>query len=133
MSERISFGEKIKVFTQDEYKKYCIENFRKMWQWIADESLKQRRCIGKYDAIKHFGWDENIKNYCWCCEYMNKIAPDGLCSNTCPIRFDSYGILKICGENTSSYQKWRQSFIRNNYIDAAIYAAKIAELPERED
>lgn len=138
LDKRINLEEKIKVFTPDEYRKYCIENFRKMWNWIADESLEQKRCVSKYEAILHFGWDENLKCECWCCEYVNKNVngdPTGShCMSDCPIRFDGHeNIRGTCLNSNSSFTWWRIACDSGNYKLAAMAARRIAELPERKD
>ena len=138
LDKRISFGEKIKVFTQDEYKKYCIENHRKMWRWIAEESLKRKRCVSKREAILHFEWDENLKCECWCCEYVNKNVnynpTYGHCINYCPIKFDgNRNIRGVCLGRDSSFTLWKIARDSGNYKLAAVAARRIAELPERDD
>lgn len=86
---------------------------RVMWNWIAQTSIQEQRCVQKYEAFVHFGW-EPVKCFCWCCEYD---SPN--CCNRCPITscFPYYGSWELVCED-------------NDYIAAARYAYQLAELPE---
>lgn len=86
---------------------------RVMWNWIAQTSIQEQRCVLKQEAFIHFGW-ERVPFFCWCCKY------DGpnYC-NRCPIT------------NCSPYQGlWGTACEKSDYIAAARYAYQLAELPE---
>lgn len=86
---------------------------RVMWNWIAQTSIQEQRCVSKQEAFIHFGW-EPVLFFCWCCKY------DGpnYC-NRCPIT------------SCSPYQGlWGMACEKNDYIVAARYAYHLAELPE---
>ena len=132
--EKVVVKDKIVLMTKEEYKKYCIANYRKMWTWIANETLKQKRCISKYEAFKHFRWSGDTECLCWCCEYIKKVSSNMRCSEVCPIMFDGHTNLSgLCGDNDSSFEKWKKACREYNYMDAFEYAMKIALLPERKD
>lgn len=104
----------------------AIKNHRKMWNWIADETLKQKRIVGKYEyfqflEIKMNNLDRRPKNLCYCCEFANGLCP------RCPIDWGQndawcYDI------STGLYIKWQKEL---NYKKAAKIARRIAKLPER--
>ena len=111
-------------------KQQAIENHRKMWNWIADESLRQKRCVDKDEAFKHFGW-EYIPKQCWCCEYASakiNCAYFNKCTY-CPLIWGN-DISKSC--TFSEFFKWQYAFDIDDLETAVEYARKIAELPERE-
>lgn len=131
----------------DEYdalmrRKY-LELHRKLWNYIADEGAKKRRCISKEEAFKHFGWSIDIASYCWACEYYAwKKRYDWnryhCCPKDCLIDWgkDSIGnglacVFSFPSENATAYEMWRYYFASNDWIGACMEARKIANLPER--
>ena len=53
-----------------------------MWEWIGNETLKAKRCIGKEEVFDHFGWNiDEVDCACWCCEYT------GITCTECPIKW----------------------------------------------
>lgn len=126
-------------------KQEAIENHRKMWNWIADETLKQGRIVRKREYLDRFYNDEYNTEYiigdCFCCQYdyeqsMNQIinVKNRNCKY-CPINFGEGNIETSCiNGDDSPYRKWLIAFKRQHLIEeAAKYAREIAELPERED
>ena len=105
-------------------KEEAIRNHRLMWNWIADESLRQKRCVDKDEAFKHFGWGETLayNSYCWCCAYAHNYC------DKCLIEWGN--CLKCAG---SIYDYWVMFKDYNDYIKAAEVAKQIANLPVRED
>lgn len=105
-------------------KEQAIENHRKMWNWIADETLKQKRIIRK----KEYFSANNISSSCipfyecYCCEYSTKNCRRD-CSK-CPIKWENGDC--IAGE----FSDWTEACIVNNYTKAAKLARIIAYLPE---
>lgn len=116
-------------------KEQAITEFRRMWKWIAEESLKQKRCVSKEEYLKRHEKFPHVKNNSFICEYacQEKIA----CCN-CPILWDcpsetcyNLGYSLIGGqENYSSYD---MLVIQAKYEKYAFYANKISELPERQE
>lgn len=45
----------------------AIRRHRLMWNWIAQTSIQEQQCVGKDEAIEHFGWPD-IPAGCWCCD-----------------------------------------------------------------
>ncbi len=111
--------------TKDE----AIANHRKMWNWIAEETLKQKRKVKKLEYFKAHGITglDIPFGECYCCEYTNMRCPD------CPVKWG--GEWGSCeGKNHRSdvkglYALWRREF---DYLKSAELAKQIAELPERE-
>lgn len=101
-------------------KEEAIKRHRMLWNWIADETLRQKRFVTKWEAFAHFGWPD-ILNHCWCCEYS------GAGCNLCLVDWGTgYG----CEINGSPYLLWHNS---RSYEDTAKYAREIANLPERRE
>lgn len=107
-------------------KEEAIKRHRIMWYWIAFETLKQKRCIGKIEAFEYFGWgEEAVPHLCWCCAYTKKREGGYHSCLLCPIEWpDSLGCATIHG----LYRKW---VYEANYEIAADLALQIATLPER--
>ena len=118
-----------------------------MWNYIADESAKKRTRVNKEGALDHFGWDQNIRSKCWCCEYAS-LNYDTLCDH-CPLDFakgNANGVKHCLTEYMDAngtrqdglYAKWIlirwpnscDSEKLDQYIDLA---KRIANLPEKED
>ena len=111
----------------EELRKYCIDNHRKMWHWLAENPKK-----GKKDWP---GWEHHNDSiflkedsYCFLCGYISA-DPDKDCHN-CPM---DWGITDKC---MNAYQKISYY---TSYCDAiklkakTKYAKIIAELPEKDD
>lgn len=98
----------------------AIKRHRMLWNWIADETLRQKRFVGKQEAFAHFGWPD-ILNHCWCCEYSDA---------GCHLCLVDWGTEFGCESNNSVYLMWICS---NSYESAAKYAREIAKLPERKE
>ena len=89
---------------------------RVMWNWIAQTSIQEQRCVQKYEAFTHFGWGP-VEGFCWCCGYAGRFGLLNICLR-CPIS-DCY-----------PYHPWVKACINDDYISAARYAYQLAELPE---
>lgn len=133
----------------------AIAEHRKMWNWIADETLKRQQKVNKVDYLynlkKQFCSEGKCigdcgicneyllekckpKSQCYCCEYARKhIKTEDqfyLC-NRCPIQWKNvYGEnCKGCCANRGLFKEWDSL---TNYKVAAELARMIAELPEKE-
>lgn len=109
-------------------KEQAVEEHRKMWNWIAEETEKRRAVITKEDYLREFYPDEEIKNVCFCCQYACQLADLVLC-DYCPIDWANE---EGCLWYGSAYEKWRRSKHMGNWRQAAAFAREIAELPERD-
>lgn len=124
-------------------KKLAVELHRRLWDWVANESERQKRIVGKseYPLFKHL----KICNNCWCCEYAReraKVEP------VTPTKYEDKWIIRYnmyyqrckycplkwgtenCVSLQSEYGKWASA---ETWQDAAYWARVIAELPEKED
>ena len=109
-------------------KSKAIANHRKMWNWIADETLELECVIGEeWYFVTHKITDIPL-NLCYCCEYGfdDEACPD------CPIEWGGeYGTCESkdnYGDRKGLYTLWLDE---PDYRKAAELAKKIAELPER--
>ena len=109
-------------------KSEAIANHRKMWRWIAEETLKQKCKVEKSEYFKAHGITYVPLTLCYCCEYILDagVCPDCLIEwggeyGTCLDRDNRY-------DHKGLYALWKRE---TNYIKAAELAKKIAELPER--
>lgn len=111
-------------------KSEAIANHRKMWNWIADETLKQERLVEKREYFEAHGITDIPRNECYCCESVF-YEYYKYCLN-CPI--DWGGEFNTCVDRDSICDRkglfalWLLEF---DYIKSAELAKRIAELPER--
>lgn len=115
----------------------AIENHRKMWSWIADETEKRKRIVNKSDYFIENGIDL-CYCMCFCCQYAfdnskimrnEKVERD---CNICPIEWGGK-ILKCCDCNTK-YDQWKDNaLVSGNWKKSSQYAREIANLPAREE
>ena len=123
-------------------KEEAIRRHIMMWEWIADETLKRKEYVDKFDAFEHFGWDpRSVLSRCWCCEYASSIDTNCICDH-CPIKWPSKATYGLCtrfedGERIlhglGLYDLWNKSVERDDWRTAAYYALYISMLPERKD
>ena len=118
-------------------KEKAIRRHRMMWEWIGNETLKAKRCIGKEEVFDHFGWNTyGAACACWCCEYTG-----GFCAE-CPIKWPGVeGKYSSCtmmvmgeGENDWTYgifARWAESRHKGDWRTSAYYALYISMLPEK--
>lgn len=108
-------------------KQQAIEEHRKMWRWIAEETLKRKRTVEKIEYYYEYIKSEKLRNLCWCCEYDYQFKTKCYCE-MCPIDFGVNAEEFMCGEEGSDYLEWRNE---TDYTKCAELAIKIANLPER--
>ena len=124
----------------------AIAEFRKMWNWIADETEKREDAVEKKEYFK-----ENnlgiVANDCFLCEYDWQAESDeeDSCYN-CPINFgevaeydeDGYRNRPCVDAEDSPYMKWSDHLLDmemfgKGHEALAKYAREVANLPEREE
>lgn len=115
-------------------KEEAIRRHRLMWNWIAQTSIQEQRCVSKQEAFKHFRW-EYVLSYCWCCAFAdNQTKQDhtrycGMCKY-CPIVWPYFA----CSDGFELlYDEFVDASNENSYVKTAKIAYQIAELPERKD
>lgn len=102
-------------------KKEAVENHRKMWRWIAEETLKRQRKVFKDEYLSLVY--EDIINDCFCCEYVSQFTDE--CCSICPITWP--------GGRCSGYNGLYTKFTYAGTLEQrAELAHTISELPERE-
>lgn len=114
-------------------KEKSIELHRQLWNYIADETLNQKRCISKEEAFEHFGWPLRTCAMCWCCEYSFNITGLSVdCCANCPILWGNENQLSSlrCVQCNGMFAKWIDAFRSYNHVEASKLAKLIAELPE---
>lgn len=130
----------------DEYdalmRRLYLKLHRKLWNWIADETERTHKCVDKWDAFNHFGWN-CISGTCWCCMYVRwkrKYQPSETgCENLCLV---DWGTIESTGENMccvfndrfgeeSAFEYWEARCCDGDWKKAAQAARIIANLPER--
>ena len=118
-------------------KEEAIKRHRLMWNWIAEETLRRKKCVDTIDAFKHFGWRDGYQIYhCWCCAYDRHHGND--CSR-CPIKWPSKTNILQCIDYYPGLQGkginniWRRAVDNNDWRKAAYYAFYISMLPENPD
>lgn len=119
----------------------AIENHRKMWNWIADETEKRKRCIEKLDYF-----DENNIEYChslcFCCQYAkdnSDVVKEGKGKKDCRLCPVDWGTIaeeydkSQCYQHDTLYDSRCKSLSQDDWQSAAKYAREIANLPSREE
>lgn len=108
----------------------AIENHRKMWNWIADETERRKRIVSKGEYFRENNMFCDITNKCYCCEYgvqQTGVVNGTIKCSVCPINWEA----DICEEYGSPYNKWDNTY--HDYKLSAKYARQIANLPVREE
>lgn len=83
----------------------CIENHKKLWNWIADKSIERERQVVKWEyfAEKRKEALGTVRNHCYLCEYVTQ---NGLDCSKCPIKTtvgDQGKVLECCD---GLYAEW---------------------------
>lgn len=107
-------------------KKEAVENHRKMWRWIAEETLLREAKVHKKDYFEHFKIASIPFRMCYLCDYVNKLNIKFFKCRKCPV---NWGKWKTCYADHSLYYKWYKT---DDYELCAKYAKEISELEERE-
>lgn len=119
------------------YLEWAREDFifhhRKMWNWIADESLKLKRKVSQHEYFEAMNIDDELWpfNMCYCCQIS---LCRGGC-NVCPIDWKSSVIELKCQDKNERFDrkgmhgKWADE---PDYKKSAKLARTIANLPEKE-
>lgn len=104
----------------------AIAEHRKMWYWIAEETIKRQEKVHPDEYLNTFFPNRTIMSHGFCCEYDRQFNND--CAH-CPIEWDPDEKDSCCNNyNGSFYLGWAYT---SNWQEAAKYARQIAELPER--
>ena len=107
----------------------AIRKHREMWNWIAGETEKQKRCMDKWEYFTSHGiTEENLPNMqCFCCEYT-KSEPCG----KCPVIWGDT-LLAACSDPYGEYRLFTEAVRNDNWRISAKYARIIVNLPERSE
>lgn len=106
-------------------KKEAVENYRKMWRWIAEETLSRKTKIHKKDYFEHFKIASIPFRMCYLCDYVNKLNIKFFKCRKCPV---NWGKRKTCYADDSLYYKWYKTY---HYELCAKYAKEMSELEEK--
>lgn len=106
----------------------AIAEHRKMWNWLADETLKRKTAIPKKEYFIANSITHIPLNQCYCCEYVGifEIPIGGTKCHLCPIDWKRGNCLN------SEYGKWEIAYSNKNYKLASKCASIIAKLPAKE-
>ena len=115
-------------------KERAVTLHRRMWRWIGLKTLKEKRCVEKYDWFDKFGL-EIICVECYCCEYVTQFSALHCDANMprcrfCPI---DWGGTTCLHSAQGVFGRWNCARIKGNWQEAGKLALQIAELPERND
>lgn len=132
---------KIKNLTKQE----AIRLHRKMWNWIADETLRRKEKVWKSDYFREMNVDEDCIPLftCYCCEYGDQKSKFRRLVNRfvskctyCPLDWKYEADTLMCTFNLNPvmenegglFKKWD---FETDYKKAAELAREIANLEER--
>lgn len=117
----------------------AIAEFRKEWNYIADEIEKFKMVIGIVDCKRRYCMENiryPVKNYCFLCEYTCNGKWQQDCKK-CPIEWPvNFGGAPCEGECSEDEQKnglWWRCNTAKTWQEQARLARQIANLPERKD
>lgn len=104
----------------------AVAEHRKMWNWIADATEKQKGVVLKSDYFRKFcDVYRNVPTLlCWCCEYSSKSGDVGC--ESCPVEFD----MTVTGCLGGLYDDYEEE---RDWKKRAEIARRIANLPVRKD
>lgn len=128
-------------------KETAIQWHRRMWNWIADTSLKEERKVTKAEFFqKYFTelYENDVDvpcNSCFCCEYASQLkgkynSEEPKCI-FCPLEWGSNLEYYMCLDTDKDddllglFGEW-DCLTDENYRDAAELARKIADLSEKD-
>lgn len=122
-------------------KKDFLFHHRKMWNWIADQTLKLKRKVYKEEYFDELGIPKCDRplNLCYCCDFAKVPLSNEGCEpmcQWCPVDWMSNDNKYMCkhmnlGYNDGLIMRWEHQY-GWNYKDAARLARIIANLPEAE-
>jgi hypothetical protein len=103
--------------------------FRRMWQWIAKETRRRKRRVGKWEYFDAFNIPETPYCDCYACEEaIQRVLDDhnwGMMCNYCPIDWGKCD----CTEEGTLFYNWKYA---HSYEDIAELAEQIAQMEWRD-
>ena len=120
-------------------KQEAVENHRKMWNWITEETLERKSIVGRFDYFREMGiglGEDRPFLLSYCCEYDNQRKLEvgyRICAH-CPLDWGSKVDSCMCmdkyeiDDNNGLLQKWIKE---KDYKKCAELAREIANLEER--
>ena len=107
-----------------------IENHRKLWNWIADETERKKRKVQKEEYFTDDRICEPVAFGCFCCHYT--IDPDDTLKyvhcQKCPLDWNVEKIQYACESHDALYSVWSK-LDPWKWETAAKLAREIANLP----
>lgn len=129
----------VRTITQEQIRECYIFHHRKMWNWIADQTLKLKRKVTKEEYFEAMGIPKCDRplNLCYCCDFAKVPSSYGGCEpmcQLCPIDWMSNDRIYMCeyrnlARDYGLFTRWRLQY-DSNYKEAARLARTIANLPE---
>lgn len=132
-------------------KEEAIRKHRLMWNWIAQTSIQEQRCVSKREALEHFGWNP-VKLFadCWCCTYAEENYKNQLYyrrkfhlldshldshfCDFCPVQWPNpEGCCSALYIQNFLFDQYAKANKIDDWVTVAKIAYQIAELPERKD
>ena len=119
-------------------KEWTIAEHRKMWWWIAEETLKREKIVYKEEYLEEYFPDEDICCDCFCCEYdkQKTNSENDMKCKFCPLDWGSDCSTTQCVDKNylagegNLFALWESTL---DWKEAAELAKQIAELPERKE
>ena len=114
----------------------AIENHRKLWNWIADETKKRECVVYKFEYFKQNNISKIPLWNCYCCEYTADSIREIKDCMKCPIDWGKnpcFSNSKQCGYAKVCYDLWYYAQMWGDWQSAAKYARQTANIPAREE
>lgn len=120
----------------------AIHKFRKMWNWIADETKKRKCIVSKKEYLKANSIGEHVIHDCYLCEYtFANFGINDIACEYCPIDWltkrptyaciGGYDVVDNYNYGKGLYEEWRDCTIVGDWRKAVEISKKIANLPEQ--
>lgn len=106
-------------------KQEAIKEFKKQYNWMADETEKRERIVEKKEYFKENGLKE-VCNHCYCCEYVDQFSSGEPCKN-CPI---DWGVISGEAQCVDGLYGVFYYLRHGDWQTASKIAREIANLPE---
>lgn len=134
-------------------KNEAIQNHRKMWNWIAEQTKARKKPVDKKEYISECDPEvRHITSTCWLCEYAEhhkQLRPgvrNGHACNACPLRWPNEKIItELTNETTTLcfgtdgldnpetvglYGRWYYATLHNDWERCYDLAKQIENMPE---
>lgn len=122
---------------EERFREECIRKFRKVWRYMGETGLKEKRCVSKEEAIKALYPEDHNKlceyGMCYLCMYAKNSFLDRYKCKLCPINWKYKNSQNYCMSYGSLYIEWHNAMRNKAYYTSSTLAIEISDLPLKEN